>query len=123
MCGLDSDSLFTGSPRDAAHAVFTATATGALVARSVEGVVHALDIDGELTVFTGGRKVARYHLDLQDVLTVIAPNTGLPVLNGEAQQTEAGEPGRRSAASAGSAKARASSPRASALAATAAAPT
>jgi hypothetical protein len=93
VCGLRSDDLFSGSPRDAAHAVFTATASGTLVARSVEDVVHALDIDGELLVFYGGRRVARYHLDLQDVLTVFAPNTGLPVLNGEAQQTEAGNIG------------------------------
>ena len=73
--GSTATCLFAGSPRDAAHAAYTATAAGVLVARSVEGVVHALDIDGELTVFTAGGKVARYHLDLQDVLTVIAPQT------------------------------------------------
>ena len=91
--GLDSGRLFTGSPRDEAHAVFTITATGTLRFRSVEGVVHALDIDGELLVLTGGRRVARYALELQDVLTVIDTGKGLPVLNGEADQLEAGSLG------------------------------
>ena len=93
MTGLDSGRLFTGSPRDEAHAVFTISATGTLRFRSVEGVVHALDIDGALLVLTGGRPVARYALELQDVLTVIDTGKGLPVLNGEADQVEAGSLG------------------------------
>jgi hypothetical protein len=103
VAGVDADALFAGSPRDEAHALMTATATGTLVSRSVDGAVHALDITGELSVFlrsgpgaswsnpssfSAGKRLAEYSLDLQDVLTVIAPNTGLPVLNGLARQVD-----------------------------------
>jgi hypothetical protein len=104
--GLTDDDLFSDpAHRDVAHALFVATAAGELVARSVEGAVHSLDITGELRIsqrsgpgaawdnsdsFSAGQLVARYALELQDVLTVFAPNTGLPVLNGAAQQTNAG---------------------------------
>jgi hypothetical protein len=103
--GLTDDDLFSDpAHRDVAHALFVATARGELVARAVEGAVHSLDIAGELRInqrsdpgaswangasFTAGRLVARFALELQDVLTVIAPNTGLPVLNGAARQTNA----------------------------------
>ena len=109
VTGLGDSDLFTDpNHRDEAHALFVAVASGDLVARSVDGVVHSLDIDGKLRVFqrngpgaswdnpasfTAGRQVARYSLDLQDVLTVInttPPATGLPVLNGSAQQTDSG---------------------------------
>ena len=75
------------------------------MARSIDGVVHALDIEGTLSVyrrpepgapwsdagsFADGARIARYSVTLQDVLTVIATNTGLPVLNGDARQTDSG---------------------------------
>jgi hypothetical protein len=106
VAGLDPSSLFAGDgPRDQAHALYIVTATGSLVARSVDGAVHALDIAGRLEVYlrgrsgaslddpsssTSNRRLARYALTLQDVLTVVAPGTGLPVLSGTAEQTEAG---------------------------------
>jgi hypothetical protein len=107
VAGIPATALF-GDPalRDEAHALFVVTGTGALVGRSVDLPVHALDIEGELIVrqladvgaswddpatFAGGVLLARYTLVLQDVLTVIAPQTGLPVLNGTATQDEAGD--------------------------------
>jgi hypothetical protein len=105
IAGLDGDTLFTGDPRDETHARYLLTASGRLVARSVEGAVHALNIDGELAIyssqsggaawsnpagFAAGSPIATYHLELQDVLTVILPATGLPSLNGVATQTGAG---------------------------------
>jgi hypothetical protein len=104
--GLTDNDLFSDpADHDVAHALFVATASGDLVARAVEGAVHSLDISGELRIyqrsgpgasfgdsasFAAGQLVARFALELQDVLTVIAPNNGLPVLNGAAQQTNAG---------------------------------
>jgi hypothetical protein len=90
--------------RDETHALFMATAHGKLVGRSIDGAVHALDIDGDLAIyyssggaswtdptsFARGHRVAKYSLNLQDVLTVILPATGLPTLNGQSQQLEAG---------------------------------
>jgi hypothetical protein len=109
IAGLDSSTLFSDpDSRDEAHALFVATANGELVGRSVDGVVHALDIDGELAIyysgtagaawsdpasFAHGDQVAKYSLNLQDVLTVILPlplpPTGVPTLYGESQQTKA----------------------------------
>jgi hypothetical protein len=104
--GLTDRDLFSDpADHDVAHALFVATATGQLVARAVEGAVHSLDITGDLEInqrsgpgaswdnsdsFKAGSLVARFALEIQDVLTVIMPNTGLPVLNGAAQQTNAG---------------------------------
>ena len=68
-------------------------------------MVHALDIVGTMTVhqrsnpgadfnnpssFQAGTLVARYDMTLQDILTVIALNTGLPTLTGDMLQTAAG---------------------------------
>lgn len=105
IAGLNSDALFSDpNTRDETHAMFLATAHGKLVGRSVDGVVHALDIDGDLAVyyassagaswsqpasFARGDQVAKYSLNLQDVLTVILPATGLPTLNGQSQQLKA----------------------------------
>jgi hypothetical protein len=85
-------------------ALLTAYATGNLQARTTDGAVHALDIVGTLTVyqrsspganfddpssFTVGVQVASYDMTLQDILTVIALNTGLPTLTGDMVQTAA----------------------------------
>lgn len=111
VAGLDRTILFTGDPRDEAHARYLLTANGQLrtangqhPARSVEGAVHSLNIKGDLAVyyspsggaawsnpagFSVGIPIATYDLELQDVLTVILPATGIPTLNGVATQTGA----------------------------------
>jgi hypothetical protein len=94
--------LFSGTPLSEATALLTAYATGDLRARTVDTSVHSLDIVGTMTVyqrssagadfdnplsFKVGTPVARYHMTLQDVLTVFAPDTGLPTLTGDMRQT------------------------------------
>lgn len=101
VAGLDRGSLFSAGPRDETHARYTLTAAGCLVTRSVDGAVHALNIEGRLVVrhneaagatwpspasFAIGSPIAAYDLELQDVLTVILPATGIPTLNGTATQ-------------------------------------
>jgi hypothetical protein len=101
VAGLAAKDLFAGTPSDAT-ALFTAYATGRLVARTSDQSVHALDIKGTLDVyqrrtagatfgspdsFRQGRRVATYDLRLQDVLTVFAPAKGLPTLVGDMRQT------------------------------------
>jgi len=105
VAGIGRDALFTGDPRDEAHARYLLTANGLLVARSVDGAVHALNIEGKLAIYyspsggaawsdaTGfavGSPMATYQLELQDVLTVILSPIGIPTLNGVATQTGAG---------------------------------
>lgn len=102
VAGLRRSDLFDGTPSDAT-ALFTAYATGHLVARTSDQSVHALDIAGTLEVhqrksagasfgspdsFRAGRRIATYRLRLQDVLTVFAPAKGLPTLAGDMRQTE-----------------------------------
>src|SRR5262249_26472827 len=94
--------LFSGSPLSEKTALLTAYATGGLRARTTDDVVHALDIVGTMTVyqrsspganfsdpssFKAGTAVARYDMTLQDILTVIAANTGLPTRAGARRQT------------------------------------
>jgi hypothetical protein len=96
--------LFAGAPPSETTALLTAYATGDLQARTVDMVVHALDIVGTMTVyqrsspgatfddpssFQVGTPVALYDMTLQDILTVIATNTGLPTLTGDMVQTAA----------------------------------
>jgi hypothetical protein len=100
----DENDLFSGSPLSEKTALLTAYATGDLRARTTDDVVHALDIVGTMTVyqrsspgasfsnpssFKTGTPVARYDMTLQDILTVIALNTGLPTLTGDMRQTAA----------------------------------
>jgi hypothetical protein len=95
--------LFAGAPSETT-ALLTAYATGVLQARTTDMVVHALDIVGTLTVyqrsspgatfddpssFQVGTPVALYDMTLQDILTVIATDTGLPTLTGDMVQTAA----------------------------------
>jgi hypothetical protein len=97
----DQSDLFSGPDLSEATALLTADATGDLQARTTDGVVHALDIVGTMTVyqrsspgasfsnpssFKAGTPVARYNMRLQDILTVIATNTGLPTLTGDMLQ-------------------------------------
>ena len=100
----DDSGLFDGTPISEATVLLTAYATGDLQARTVDMSVHALDIVGTMTVyqrkqpgasfddpssFRVGTPVARYDMTLQDVLTVFAPDTGLPTLTGDMLQTAA----------------------------------
>jgi hypothetical protein len=88
----------------------TAFAKGTISTRTISGAVHNLDIAGELAVyllpnggasfgnpdsFRSGTRVALYTLTIQDILTVTAPNTGLPTLVGDLRQTEASSLGGR----------------------------
>ena len=101
----DQGDLFSSTDLSEATALLTAYATGDLGARTTDDVVHALDIVGTMTVhqrsnpgadlnnpssFQVGTLVARYDMTLQDILTVIALNTGLPTLTGDMLQTAAG---------------------------------
>ena len=103
IVGVATASLFDGQPGEAT-ARYTAYAEGELVSRAVNGPVTVLDVVGALTVFHRrepgasfadpssfqvGREVAKFDLTLQDVLTVIAPNTGIPTLAGDMKQTSA----------------------------------
>jgi hypothetical protein len=100
----DESDLFSGTPLSEATALLTAYATGNLGARTVDMVVHSLDIVGTMTIyqrsqpgasfndplsFRVGTPVARYNMTLQDILTVFATNTGLPTLTGDMVQTAA----------------------------------
>ena len=100
----DQSDLFSGTALSEKTALLTAYATGDLRARTTDDVVHALDIVGTMTVyqrsnpgadfnspssFQVGTLVARYDMTLQDILTVIALNTGLPTLTGDMLQTAA----------------------------------
>ena len=95
--------VVAGAPSETT-ALLTAYATGVLQARTTDMVVHALDIVGTLTVyqrsspgatfddpssFQVGTPVALYDMTLQDILTVIATDTGLPTLTGDMVQTAA----------------------------------
>ncbi len=102
--GADDADLFSGSAHDVTTALLTVYATGELVARVLDQSVHALDIDGTLTVyqrsapgadfsdsssFAVGNAVARFAVTIQDVLTVFTPGKGLPVITGDMNQTSA----------------------------------
>ena len=113
IVGVGPSDLFSGPPSEAT-ARYTAYAEGDLMSRAVNGPVTVLDVVGTLDVFhrhaTGanfsmpssfkvGETVAQFELTLQDVLTVIAPNTGIPTLAGDMTQVSGrsvfGRPGAR----------------------------
>ena len=104
VSGARRSGLFHGTQLSEGTALLTAYATGELHARTVDQAVHSLDIVGTMTVyqrkspgasfshpasFRVGTPVARYHMTLQDILTVFAPDTGLPTLTGDMVQTAA----------------------------------
>ena len=101
VAGLSAADLFTGTPGEGT-ARLTAYATGKVGTRTANGAVHNLDLSGVLTIyslpgggagfgnpdsFRAGTPVAAYSLTIQDVLAVIAPNTGVPTLTGDLRQT------------------------------------
>jgi hypothetical protein len=101
----DDSALFAGTPpTNETTALLTAYATGDLLARVTDMMVHALDIVGTMTIyqrdqpgasftdpssFQVGTAVASYDMTLQDVLTVFLPGQGLPTLTGDMLQTDA----------------------------------
>jgi hypothetical protein len=103
--GLDTSSLFSDTGQESVEtARFTFYATALLVSRNVLGNVFAIDVEGDLSFFfqvsggatfsdpesfRAGTLIARDRMRLQDVLTVIAPNQGLPHLTGELTRIEA----------------------------------
>jgi hypothetical protein len=101
LVGASDDDIFQGAVHSEATALLTAYATGSLGRRALDQAVHALDIEGTLTVyqrevpgasfgdpasFQVGTAVARFDLVLQDIVTVFAPQKGLPTLNGDMRQ-------------------------------------
>jgi hypothetical protein len=104
IVGVEPSDLFSGAPSEAT-ARYTAYAEGDLVSRAVNGPVTVLDVVGALGVFHRdapgasfavpssfkiGETVAQFELTLQDVLTVVAPNTGIPTLAGDMTQVYGG---------------------------------
>ena len=103
--GLEASKVFSGEPQSLATSLYTASATGDLVARVLDRDVHLLDIAGVLELyqrdaapppdfgqpdsFKQGKLVARFDLTLQDVLAVFAANKGIPTLTGDMHQTTA----------------------------------
>jgi hypothetical protein len=101
---LDPASLFTDpDARSEATARFTATAAATLISRSVLDNVFVIDAEGALTIrlpdppgadfaqpdsFATGLVVAVYDFTLQDILTVIAPDRGIPTIAGDLRQRE-----------------------------------
>src|SRR5690242_19065839 len=105
VAGLSLSALFSdpGNPSEST-ALFTAVASGNVTSRVANGGVTVLDLTGTLDVyhrssagasfanaasFSVGTKVAGYALVLQDVLAVVAPDTGVPTLTGDLKQTSA----------------------------------
>jgi hypothetical protein len=97
--GLTAADLFSDSTHPSeTTALYTAFARGTLVSRVVRGAVTVLDVEGEMSFykrsspgasfsspasFRVGTRGARYTLVLQDVLTVIGTDTGVPTLGGD----------------------------------------
>ncbi len=108
--GLDAEWLFADPAHVTEHSEESARLTiygeVMLQSRTVRANVFVLDGLGELEVhlnespgadfaypdtFRDGPVVARYSMRLRDVLTVIAPNEGIPLLQGELSQVAAAE--------------------------------
>jgi hypothetical protein len=107
VAGIPDEVLF-GDVLDRTEALARLTITGAvtLEQRTIRANVFVLDAVGTLQVFSldapgvsfddlatfaTGTAVAGYSVTLHDVLTVIAPNQGIPVLSGELIQTAAAD--------------------------------
>src|SRR4029079_11920693 len=99
--GAPPSALFACGQRNETTALLTASATGALVQRVLDMSVHALDIEGVMTIyqrdqpgasfddpssFRVGTPVATYEMTLQDILAVFAPAQGIPTLTGDMRQ-------------------------------------
>lgn len=100
--GTSDSDLFAGTTHNVTTTLFTAYASGKLTQRVLDKSVHALDIEGALTIyqritagasfglpssFQVGLPVARFDLTLQDILTVLVPGRGIPTLTGGMRQT------------------------------------
>jgi hypothetical protein len=104
--GTTDADLFASAVHNDTTALLTAYAAGELVRRTVDQSVHSLDIEGTLTIyqrsapgasfadpdsFRVGTPVARFAVTLQDIVTVFTAGRGLPTLNGDLLQTDAGQ--------------------------------
>jgi hypothetical protein len=105
VAGIPDEVLFGDEvDRSEATAPLTIAGDATLERRSVRGNVFVLDVVGSLAIhlldtpgadfadpssFSDGKVVARYSAAFHDVLTVIAPDTGIPTLSGELEQTAA----------------------------------
>src|SRR3954447_26112939 len=107
VAGLSDRELFSsrGDPLSESTAHFTFHATASLVQRSaIDNQVFVLDVVGRLnhyyqaspaanfgdpSSFARGKRIATSELKLQDVLTTIAPNEGIPTLEGPVRQLSA----------------------------------
>jgi hypothetical protein len=105
--GIPTSALF-GDAFDLAEAATRLAVTGTftLERRAIRGPVFDLDGSGTLEIrlldatgasfddpatFSAGIVVAEYATRLHSTLTVIAPDTGVPVLSGDLVQTTAGD--------------------------------
>lgn len=106
LVGASNSALFAGDPHNESTALFTLYAQPTLVARVLDENVHAVDLAGDLDIyqrrapgahfddpasFKQGALVARYSFQLQDILAVFSPGKGIPTLNGDMTQVEAGQ--------------------------------
>lgn len=100
--GATDADLFAGTLHNETTALLMAYAAGNLTQRTIDRNVHSLDIEGTLTIyqrvsagasfaapdsFQVGTPVARFDLNLQDILTVFLPARGIPTLTGGMRQT------------------------------------
>jgi hypothetical protein len=105
VAGIPDEVLFGDDiDRSEATAPLTIVGDATLERRSVRDNVFVLDVVGSLAIhlldtrgadfadpssFSAGKAVGRYSAAFHDVLTVIAPDTGIPTLSGELEQTAA----------------------------------
>lgn len=107
VAGLREAELFSkrGDPLSESTAHFTFYATASLVQRSViDDRVFVIDVTGRLvhyyqaspassfgnpSSFARGKRIATSELKLQDVLNTIAPNEGIPAIEGTVRQLSA----------------------------------
>ena len=101
--GLNLDQLFTDpSAPSESTARFTVHSSASLVSRVALGDVHALDLKGSMSIyfdpnggasfeepdsFKAGTRIMAAKVTMQDILSVIAPNQGIPTLGGDVRQT------------------------------------
>jgi hypothetical protein len=104
VAGLREAELFSsrGNPLSEATAYFTFHATASLVQRSViDDRVFVVDVVGRMrhyyqaspgssfdhpSSFARGKKIATSSIKLQDILSTIAPNEGIPTIEGPVRQ-------------------------------------
>lgn len=104
--GVPTSALFASDTHNESTALFTLYSEPRMVDRVLDQNVHAVDLQGYLDVyqrneagadfddpssFTAGTRVARFNFQAQDILAVFSPGHGIPTLNGDMEQLEAGQ--------------------------------